>query len=152
MWIYLDANVFGRPFDDRSQLRIALESEACLLILELVKQKKVDCLGSDILRLEISRGPIPKRLQMQSLLELCSKHMSETNMLKHLAQQISEESQIQGRDALHIASACIGKAEYFITCDDILIKKHRKIESMVKRLGYNIKIISVLYFIEEVKL
>lgn len=151
MWIYLDANIFGRPFDDRSQLRIALESEACLLILELVKQKKVDCLGSDILRLEISRGPIPKRFQIQSLLELCSKHISETNELKHLAQQISEESGIQGRDALHIASACIGRAEYFITCDDTLVKKHRKIERMVQRLGYNMKIINVLYFIEEVK-
>jgi len=100
MWIYLDANIFGRPFDDRSQLRIALEAEACLLILELVKGEKVDCLGSDILRLEISRSPIPKRFQIQSLLELCSRHISETNELKHLAQQISEESRIQGRDAL----------------------------------------------------
>ena len=82
MWVYLDTNIFGRPFDDRSQFRIALEAEACLLILELVKQKKVNCFGSDILRLEISRGPIPKRLQIQSLLELCSRHVSETNELK----------------------------------------------------------------------
>jgi predicted nucleic acid-binding protein len=152
MRIYLDANIFGRPFDDRSQLRIALESEACLLVLELAKQKKVDCLGSDILSLEISRGPIPKRFRVQSLLELCSKHISETNELKHLAQQLSEESGIQGRDALHIASACIGKAEYFITCDDTLIRKHKKIERIVKRLGYNIKIIGALYFVAEVKL
>ena len=152
MWVYLDTNIFGRPFDDRSQFRIALEAEACLLILELVKQKKVNCFGSDILRLEISRGPIQKRLQIQSLLELCSRHVSETNELKSLAMQISEEGRIHGRDALHIASACIGKAEYFITCDDILVKKNRRIENMVKRLGYNIKIISPLYFIEEIKL
>ena len=151
MWIYLDTNIFGRPFDDRSQTRIALEAEACLLILELVQQKKVDCLDSDILRLEISRGPIPKRFQIQSLLQLCSRHISENDELKRLARQVSEEGRIHGRDALHIASACIGKAEYFITCDDILVKKHRRIENIVKRLGYNIRIISALYFIEEVK-
>ena len=31
MRVYLDTNVFGRLFDDKSQLRIALESEACLI-------------------------------------------------------------------------------------------------------------------------
>ena len=81
MWVYLDTNIFGRPFDERSQPRIVLEAEAALLILEFVKQIKIDCLDSDITRLEVSRGPISKRFQIQSLLKLCSKDISETNVL-----------------------------------------------------------------------
>jgi hypothetical protein len=64
MRVYLDTNVLGRFFDDKSQLRIALESEACLIILELIKQKKLNCLSSDILRLEISRSSIIRRIHM----------------------------------------------------------------------------------------
>lgn len=152
MRVYLDTNVFGRLFDDKSQLRIALESEACLIILELIKQERLDCLSSDILRLEISRSSIMRRIHMQSLIKISSKHVSETSKLKGIAKQIGKESEVEGRDALHIASACLGEAEYFITCDDDLSKKHRKIEKITKKLGYKIKIINPLYFIEEVKL
>ena len=122
MWVYLDTNVFGRLFDDKSQLRIALESEACLIILELIKQEKLDCLSSDILRLEILRSPIMRRTYMQSLIKTCSKHISETSKLKDIAKQIEEESGVEERDALHIASACAREAKYFITCDDDLTK------------------------------
>ena len=152
MRVYLDTNVFGRFFDDKSQLRIALESEACLIVLELIEQKRLDGLSSDILRLEISRSSIMRRIYMQSLIKICSKHVSETGKLKEIAKQIAEESGVEGRDALHIASACVGEAEYFITCDNDITKKHRKIEKITKKLGYKIKMINPLYFIEEVKL
>jgi len=89
---------------------------------------------------------------MQSLIKICSKHVSETGKLKDIAKQIGEKSGVEGRDALHIASACAGEAEYFITCDDDLTKKHRKIERITKKLGDRIKIINPLYFIEEAKL
>lgn len=152
MRVYLDTNVVGRLFDDKSQLRIALESEACLITLELIKQKKLGCLSSDILRLEISRSPIMRRIYIQSLINICSKHVSETGKLKGIAKQIEEESRVEGRDALHIASACVGEAEYFITCDDDLTRKHRKIEKVTEKLGYRVKIINPIYFIEEAKL
>jgi uncharacterized protein Smg (DUF494 family) len=45
----------------------------------------------------------------------------------------------------------LGKAEYFITCDNEIIRKAEKIEEDLKELGYNIKIYGVLDFIEEVK-
>jgi predicted nucleic acid-binding protein len=34
-----------------------------------------------------------------------------------------ERSGIKPRDAIHLACALKGKAEYFVTCDDKLIKK-----------------------------
>jgi len=77
--------------------------------------------------------------------------ISEADILKNLALKVYRKSRIEPRDALHIASACFGKAEYFITCDNEIIKKAKKIEKDLKELGYNIKIYGVLDFIEEVK-
>ena len=53
MIIYLDTNVFGRPFDDRSYLRIDIEAQASLAILVMIEEKQMKCLCSDILRLEV---------------------------------------------------------------------------------------------------
>lgn len=151
MLIYLDTNVFGRPFDDRSYLRIEIEAQASLAILNMIEENKLNCLGSDILKLEVAQTPMPKRIRIQSLITLCSTNISETDILKNLALKIYRKNIIEPRDALHIASACLGKAEYFITCDNEIIRKAEKIEEDLKELGYNINICGVLDFIEEVK-
>jgi len=49
---------------------------------------------------------------------------------------------IKPRDAVHLACALKGGAEYFLTCDDKLIKK-------ASALKIGIKIISPLRFIED---
>lgn len=151
MIIYLDTNVFGRPFDDRSYLRIDIEAQASLAILAMIKEKQMKCLCSDILRLEVAQTPMPKRMRIQSLVALCSTCISETDVIKKMALKIYRKIKVEPRDALHIASACLGKAEYFITCDNGIIRKANKIEKDLKGLGYNIKICGILDFIEEVK-
>jgi len=147
----LDTNVFGRPFDDCSQPRINIEAQASLVILDMIEQKKLNCLSSDILKLEVSRSPMPKRIRMASLVSLCSKHISETNDIKNLAIKIYKRSKVEIRDALHIAAACIGKADYFITCDDGIIRQTKIIDKELRKFGYYVKITNVLNFIEEVE-
>lgn len=151
MLVYLDTNVFGRPFDDCSQPRINIEAQASLAILDMIEQKKLSCLGSDILKLEVSRSPMPKRNRMTSLVSLCSEHISETNDIKNLAIKIYKRSKIEVRDALHIATACIGKADYFITCDDEIIRQAEIIGKELREFGFYIKITNVINFIEEVE-
>lgn len=41
MTIYLDTCAIQRPFDDQTQLRIALESEAVLALIEHVENGKI---------------------------------------------------------------------------------------------------------------
>ena len=55
MIIYLDNCCYNRPFDDQTQERIHLESEAILTILKMGQMKKVIIVGSEILELEINR-------------------------------------------------------------------------------------------------
>lgn len=55
MKIYLDNCCYNRPFDDQTQERIHLESEAILLVLQRGQSGIYKIVGSDILEFEIER-------------------------------------------------------------------------------------------------
>lgn len=144
--IYLDTNVYGRPFDDKRNYRINIEANASVMIFEFIEKNKLKCISSDILQYEISRAPLYKREQMFSLLSLSYKNIPLTKNLMKKAEKIHTECRIPPRDALHIASAIEGKADYFLTCDESLIKK----ETLLKNKGFSIKILNPLTFLKEV--
>ncbi len=52
MRVYLDNCAFNRPFDDQSQIRIRLESEAKLYIQEKIEKKEIELVWSYILDIE----------------------------------------------------------------------------------------------------
>ena len=55
-----------------------------------------------------------------------------------------ESKGIKPRDSIHLACALKGKAEYFLTCDDKLLKR-------ASALDINVKIINPLGFIEDME-
>ena len=57
--VYLDCCSLQRPFDDKSQPRIAVEAEAVLVILALCESDHLKLLSSEALQFEISRIPDP---------------------------------------------------------------------------------------------
>ena len=57
MRIYLDNCSFNRPYDDQTQIRVALEAHAKLHIQERVKDGELELIGSYTLDYEISRNP-----------------------------------------------------------------------------------------------
>ena len=61
MKIYLDNCCFNRPFDDQSQIRIRLESEAKLEIQEEIRAGKVQLIWSYILDYENNKNPYQER-------------------------------------------------------------------------------------------
>jgi hypothetical protein len=63
VWIYLDMNLYSRPFDDQSQERVRLEAYAFLEIFAEVLARRPICLNADILRLELRRNPAPAELE-----------------------------------------------------------------------------------------
>jgi predicted nucleic acid-binding protein len=48
-------------------------------------------------------------------------------------------------DALHLALAELGKAEYFCTCDDRLLRRSRK------SAGVGVKVVSPLELVQEIE-
>lgn len=116
--IYLDTNVYSRPFDDQTQTDIQAEANAFLEIIAEVKTGKLLLLGSDILDFEV-RNVLDeeKRIKIEDYLSLCDEHIGNPADVLNLGKQIQTDCRIRARDALHIASAIIGQAKYFLSCD-----------------------------------
>ena len=130
--VYLDTSVYNRPFDDQSQSRVRLEAEAFLLILEKALSGVITIIGSSTLLYENSRNPFAERKErVASYLDVASNVIMVSDSIKNRALSL-ELSGIDPLDALHLACAEIGGAEYFVTSDYGIIKKARKYRNMVK--------------------
>ena len=130
--VYLDTSVFNRPFDDQNQTRIRLEAEAFLSILEKAVSGAITIIGSSTLHYENSRNPLVERKErVSSYLNIASKIVVVSDNVIVRAVSL-EHAGIEPIDALHLACAESGGAEYFVTCDDNIIKKARKDQAMVQ--------------------
>lgn len=125
--IYLDNCVLNRPFDDQSQERIRLETEAIILLLSRLERKEWTWLGSQVLELEIDKTPDAEqqsRLRrvmefIGSKIEIGEKELERANELQRLG--------FVGFDAVHLACAENGKADVFLTTDDRLLKLAKRL-------------------------
>ena len=123
MKIYLDNCTFNRPFDDQSRVRIRIESEAKLYIQEKIKEGKYKLVWSYILDYENQQNPFVERkraiLKWKRLAEI---DIEESEELIRKAKELKSRG-VKEKDALHVASAIKTGAKYFITTDDLIIKK-----------------------------
>ena len=150
MLIYLDSNVYSRPLDNQTNKRIASESEAFLKIFSLIEKGLISVLGSDLLDLEISMINHPyKRAESTENLKICSQFVEESEDVLSMGEKLESSCRLGGRDALHIASAVLGNAKMFVTCDDRMIKKSKRINKVLRAED---KEISILNPVELVKL
>lgn len=143
MIVYVDTNLYCRPFDDQTQKRIMEETDAFEVILDKVKEGSLMLLSSDILFYEVSNIlTLQKRFEVEKYLTFCKKRIEEDEDVKELAIILRNRCGIKDRDALHLASAIIGKADYFLTCDNDVIKSERG--NCMKRIAekYNKKLLS----------
>ncbi|MBS4887531.1 MAG: PIN domain-containing protein [Clostridiales bacterium] len=144
MKIYLDNCCYNRPFDDQTQERIHLESEAILTILKRGEIGVYQIIGSDILRLEIERmSDGVKKQRVKELYQVASMSISYSEEIKDRAAEIVSTSKIRNFDSLHIASAEAAGVDVLITTDD-------KLEKMAAKLNLKIKVMNPLKFAWEV--
>lgn len=123
MRIYLDNCALNRPFDDQSQIRIRLESEAKLYTQEKIRRQQIELVWSYILDFENEQNPFEERKRViEKWKSIAVLDIEETQKLLAAANSLITEG-IRAKDALHVASAIEGKAGYFLTTDDKLIKK-----------------------------
>ena len=59
--VYLDNCSYNRPFDDQTQIKIALETDAKRYIQQLIVDKSIDLVYSYVNRLENNDNPFPTR-------------------------------------------------------------------------------------------
>lgn len=128
--VYLDNCVFNRPFDDQSQIRIKLETEAKFYIQTLIKQHQVALVWSYILEMENAYNPfVERRSAIEPWKRLAQIDISETEQVLTIAHSVQTLG-LKSKDALHIACAIEAAADCFITTDDLLIKKARMLREI----------------------
>ncbi|AFY85938.1 MULTISPECIES: PIN domain-containing protein [Chroococcidiopsis] len=121
--IYLDTSAYNRPFDDRTQPKIFLESQAVTIILQMVEATIVELVSSSVLDYENSRNPYPIRQEaMNRYLQMARFRQEVNEAICQRAEQL-EENGLKAIDALHIACAEVADSDYFITCDKRLINR-----------------------------
>ena len=130
--IYLDVCCLNRPFDDQTQARIRLEAEAVLIILGQCEAGRWEWIASEVVDAEVGRISNPGgRRRVQLLISHANRSIAIGEQERERAQQL-ESWGVAAYDALHLACAEAGGVEYFITCDDNIIKKARTDKTMIR--------------------
>jgi len=109
--------------DDRSQLRIAVESECVLGVLALVESRIISLVSSEVLFFEIQSNPnIFRRTHALEVLVHASTFIEITPAVEERG-LVLEERGLKPMDALHVACAEAAGADYFCTCDEAIVRK-----------------------------
>lgn len=125
MKVYLDNCCYNRPFDDQTQIRICLETQAKIHIQKLILGKKIELVYSYMSVFENNDNPNKRcRRIVSDFFQNATEFVSHTEMLQveAIAEGVTKQN-IKNKDALHIASAILSGCEYFITTDDIVLKR-----------------------------
>lgn len=125
MRVYLDNCSYNRPYDDQSQLRISLETQAKLQIQRMIKNKELDLASSYVLAYENSRNP--NESKKNSIGKFVKENRVEyidvdrADEVKAIADEIIATG-VKTADAYHTACALLSECDYMITTDDRLLK------------------------------
>ncbi|MHC6204077.1 PIN domain-containing protein [Breznakiellaceae bacterium SP9] len=128
MKIYLDNCAYNRPYDDQTQIRIAIEAQAKLHIQRLVIEKKLDLVVSYISRFENNANPYAsKRNLIDSFFQNAALYIDSSHSVSvdSRAAGIMEHT-IKTNDALHLSAAIEAGCDCFITTDDGILRYESK--------------------------
>ena len=134
MRVYLDNCCYNRPYDDQSQLRISLESQAKIAVQDKIRNGNIELATSYISFYENDENPYEMR--RQNIRNFQNNHAAiyvsdkANDKVQTLAAEI-EKAGVKHKDACHVACAILSECDYFLTTDDRLLKyKTEKIELM----------------------
>ncbi len=149
MRIYFDMNIYNRVFDDQTQLRIRFETLAIDILFELVEKRHHELCWSFMLEDENRKNPFQyRRTYIQSLSELCHVRIAPDSAILTLAKEIVLHSNAAPKDAIHVACAAYAGCDFFISCDDKLIKAMKRYEMNSLKTA-NLKMMNPIDFVRE---
>jgi predicted nucleic acid-binding protein len=130
MRIYLDNCSLNRPFDDQSQTRIKIETEAKLALQAQVRSGEIELVWSYIIDYENSFNPLAERRRLIAQWKRYAwTSITASPRIVENALAIKRAG-FGPKDALHLACAIAGKSDYFVTTDDAMLHKAAKIREL----------------------
>ena len=142
MKIYMDNCCYNRPYDNQSQMRISLETQAKLYVQELIKNGKVNLITSYMLQYENSENPYEmRRIAIARFMAAYHAGFVGAEREPELSEMIQEimNSGIKYKDAVHVACAIYAKCEFFLTTDVRLLKYQSEKITMLNPIEFVIR-------------
>ena len=134
--IYLDYNCFQRGFDDPRQVRIQMEALACQEIFVRAEENKCQLVWSFMHEDETMLCPVPERkYEALRLAALCRVRVGPEEEIYKLAKSFQSRGRLSAKDAIHLACASHSGADFFLTCDDRLIKQARRLKLKITAMN-----------------
>ena len=76
-------------------------------------------------------------------------NVSSSRRLISLSQEFIFKCTIGSLDSLHLAAACVGKADFLLTCDDEILDHGVCIETLASEKGYRLKVRNPVNYLDE---
>lgn len=129
MRVYLDICAIQRPLDDLSQVRVRLEAEAVLTLIELCESGRLELVASAAHEIENRQNPYPERhAHAADVLALARHRVPSGDDVAHRAAAYAQAG-LARLDALHLASAVSAGAAFFCTTDDRLLRRSKGLDT-----------------------
>ena len=123
---YLDSCTLCRPFDDQSQMRIRLETNAYYLILQALQNARYTMVVSPVHFEEANAiSDVEERQEIVAVLERLGTTAECDVAAARARAEYLHARKFGVADAAHVAFAEV-TADVFISCDDRLVKKCRR--------------------------
>ena len=125
MRVYLDMCCYNRPYDDQSQIKVSLETQAKLHIQDQIQKKQLELVASYMLRYECGQNPYEMR--RRAIMQFVGTHtaayvgLERKGEIESMAAEIMNTG-VKFKDACHVASAIYAGCKYFISTDKRLLK------------------------------
>jgi predicted nucleic acid-binding protein len=123
MKVYFDNCAYNRSFDDQRSIIIHIETEAKLVIQQMIKDNELSLIWSDVLDYENNDNPFDERRIKIAEWEAYASCKVETNDDVIEKARAYSEAGLRQKDAVHIASAVNAGGDYFITVDKKILNK-----------------------------
>ncbi len=134
--IYLDYNCFQRGFDDPAQIRIQMEAMACQEIFIRAERAECQLVWSFMHEDENLLCPFPDRkFEVMRLSTLCEVRIGPEDEIRDLALSFERKAKLSAKDAVHLACAVYAKAAVFLTCDDGLLKRAKRLKLTISLMN-----------------
>jgi hypothetical protein len=122
-----------------------------LKIVDLSEKREFDIISSDYVKFELEKiSDTLRRKDAKGFEMALSKgSVSSSKKLLLLSKKFVLTCRLGALDALHLAAACIGAVDFFLTCDDEILNHAVSIERLGLDEGYKLKVRNPINYVKE---
>jgi len=120
-------------------------------IADVALRGDIIIVSSDYVKFEIEQifDPLKRKDVKGFERTLSLANVTSNEQVVGLARMFSGECGLNSLDALHVSAACLGDADFLLTCDDEILRREVCVEKLAAEKGYRLKVRSPVNYVKE---